>query len=116
MKIHMGDLTHPEEREMLDRYIHEEPLKHIEAVCAAEDIRQLQCACREVFIHDDLKNYIVSLVQETRRRKSSIQGSAAAGVSPRGTLAFARAAQGWPLWRAGTMWCRRTLRQLRFPC
>ncbi len=81
----------------LDRYIHEEPLAHIEAVCTGEDIRLLQRACREVFIHDDLKNYIVSLVQETRRHKSGVQGSAAAGVSPRGTLAFARAAQGMAL-------------------
>lgn len=97
MKVNMGSLTQQQEREMLDRYIHAEPLVHIEAVCTAEDIRQLQRACREVFIHDDLKNYIVSLVQETRRHKSSIQGIAAAGVSPRGTLAFARAAQGLAL-------------------
>lgn len=96
MKINMGSLTQQEEREMLDRYIHEEPLAHIEAVCTGEDIRLLQRACREVFIHDDLKNYIVSLVQETRRHKSGIRGSAA-GVSPRGTLAFARAAQGLAL-------------------
>ena len=97
MKVSMGSLTQQQEREMLDRYIHEEPLAHIEAVCTDEDIRQLQRACREVFIHDDLKNYIVSLVQETRRHKSGIQGSAVAGVSPRGTLAFARAAQGLAL-------------------
>lgn len=97
MKINMGSLTQQEEREMLDRYIREEPLAHIEAVCTDEDIRQLQGACREVFIHNDLKDYIVSLVQETRRHKGSIQGSAAVGVSPRGTLAFARAAQGLAL-------------------
>lgn len=97
MKINMGSLTQQEEREMLDRYIHEEPLAHIEAVCTDEDIRQLQRLCREVFIHDDLKNYIVSLVQETRRHKGGIQGSAVQGVSPRGTLAFARAAQGFAL-------------------
>ena len=97
MKVSMGSLTQQQEREMLDRYIHEEPLAHIEAVCTDEDIRQLQRACKEVFIHDDLKNYIVSLVQETRRHKSNIQGSAVAGVSPRGTLAFARAAQGLAL-------------------
>jgi len=97
MKVNMGSLTRQEEREMLDRYIRDEPLAHIEAVCAAEDIRQLQHACREVFIHDDLKNYIVSLVQETRHHKKGLQGSAAAGVSPRGTLAFARAAQGLAL-------------------
>ena len=97
MKLDMGSLTPQEEREMLDRHIREEPLSQIGAVCAGEDIRRLQLACREVFIHDDLKNYIVSLVQETRKRGGTIQGGTAAGVSPRGTLAFARAAQGLAL-------------------
>ncbi|MCM1181777.1 MAG: MoxR family ATPase [Roseburia sp.] len=97
MKITMGSLTQAQEREMLDRYIREEPLARIEAVCTDEDVRKLQQACREVFIHDDLKNYIVSLVQETRRHKGGAQGSAVQGVSPRGTLAFARAAQGFAL-------------------
>ncbi len=97
MKLDMGSLTLQEEREMLDRHIREEPLSHIEAVCTGEDIRQLQLACREVFIHDDLKNYLVSFVQETRRCEGNMQGCAVAGVSPRGTLAFARAAQGLAL-------------------
>lgn len=97
MRIGMGSLTQEEEREMLERYIHEEPLARIEAVCSDEDVRRLQQACREVFIHDDLKHYIVSLVQETRKHKGGVQGSAVQGVSPRGTLAFARAAQGFAL-------------------
>lgn len=97
MKISMGSLTQQEEREMLERCLQEEPLAHINAVCTGEDICRLQRACREVFIHDDLKDYIVSLVQETRRYQGGIQGGVVQGVSPRGTLAFARAAQGFAL-------------------
>ena len=89
MKICMGDMTKKEERQMIDRFINAEPLAEIQAVCSAEDIRELQRACRQVYVHDDLRDYIVALVQDTR--KSNV------GVSPRGTLAFLRVSQGYAL-------------------
>lgn len=96
MKIRMGSMSVSEERELIDRFINSEPLSEIGEVCTAEDIRQLQRKCREVYVHTDLKDYIVSLVQATRKHRSGIQ-SAGQGVSPRGTLAFLRAAQGYAL-------------------
>jgi MoxR-like ATPase len=74
---------------MIDRFIDAEPLNEIEAVCSAEDIRAIQSACRQVYVHDDLRDYIVALVQATRKNRT--------GVSPRGTLALLRAAQGCAL-------------------
>ena len=88
-KIHMGSLTMSEERQMIDRFINAEPLAQIEPVCSAEDIRALQDACRQVYVHADLRDYMVALVQETRKNN--------VGVSPRGTLAFLRMAQGYAL-------------------
>ena len=85
-KIHMGSLTTSEERQMIDRFINAEPLAEIEPVCSAEDIRALQDACRQIYVHADLRDYMVALVQETRKNN--------VGVSPRGTLAFLRMAQG----------------------
>lgn len=96
MKINMGGMSADEERELIDRFIHAEPLSQLGEVCIAEEIRQLQNACREVYVHDDLRNYIVSLVQATRKNKQ-ITASTWQGVSPRGTLAFLRAAQGYAL-------------------
>lgn len=87
MKIRMGSLTKEEERHMLDRFLAEEPLKKVEEVITKEEIRQIRRACREVYVHEDLRDYIVTLVQETRKRDS--------GVSPRGTLALLRAVQGY---------------------
>lgn len=87
MKIHMGSLTKEEERHMLDRFLTEEPLKKVDAVITKEEIRQIRRACREVYVHEDLRDYIVTLVQETRKHDS--------GVSPRGTLALLRAVQGY---------------------
>ncbi len=93
MKISMGGMSVSEERQLIDRFINAEPLESLEAVCTADDIRQLQRECREVYVHDDLRDYIVSLVQATRKHGSGMQQ----GVSPRGTLAFLRAAQGYAL-------------------
>ena len=91
MKISMGTLTAEEERQMIDRFIVDEPLQSIEPVCSLEEIKQLQEACRQVYLHNDLKDYIVKLVQATR--KEGVQQ----GISPRGTLAFLRASQGYAL-------------------
>ena len=88
-KIPMGSLTTSEERQMIDRFINAEPLAEIEPVCSAEDIRALQDACRQIYVHTDLRDYMVALVQETRKNN--------VGVSPRGTLAFLRMAQGYAL-------------------
>lgn len=87
MKIYMGYLSAEDERRMLDRFITEEPLEKIEAVATAAEICQMQKDCREIYVHNDLRDYIVNLVQATRKSDS--------GVSPRGTLALLRASQGY---------------------
>lgn len=87
MKISMGNLSIEEERKMIDRFIVDEPLKKVTAVADAEQIRLLQEECRKVYVHNDLRDYMVALVQATRKHES--------GVSPRGTLALLRAAQGY---------------------
>jgi MoxR-like ATPase len=89
MKLTMGGLNATEERQMIDRFITAEPLKDLQPVCTAADVTTLQNACRAVYVHADLRDYIVNLVQATRKSSS--------GVSPRGTLALLRASQGYAL-------------------
>lgn len=89
IKIYMGTLSPEEERQMIDRFILEEPLLKIDAVATVDEIRQLQAACRQVYVHEDLRDYMVKLIQATRKKDS--------GVSPRGTLALLRAAQGYAM-------------------
>lgn len=91
MKISMGSLTAEEERRMIDRYITEEPLAEITSVCTLQEIKELQKQCKEVYVHNDLRDYIVALVQGSRKKDLSI------GVSPRGTLALLRASQGYAM-------------------
>lgn len=115
MKLGMGVLTPEEERRMLDRFITEEPLEQLSSVMTREQITALRRQCREVYIHEDLRDYIVALVQKTRsiNGEGSIQQRSDAekskpifqvqtpgmkeGVSPRGTLALLRAAQGYAM-------------------
>lgn len=99
MRISMGSLSAKEERQMIDRYIHTTPLESIEPVCTKEEIIALQNECRNIYVHADLRDYIVNLVQATRKYESGLgeNGNIAEGVSPRGTLALLRASQGYAM-------------------
>lgn len=103
MRISMGSLSAEEERQMIDRYIHAAPLENILPVCTKEEINDLQSECRNIYVHADLRDYIVNLVQATRKygagigTDSGISSGIAEGVSPRGTLALLRASQGYAM-------------------
>lgn len=99
MRISMGSLSEEEERRMIDRYINAQPLEMIEPVCTLDEITALQRDCRNIYVHADLRDYIVSLVQGTRKygAASGIVRTIAEGVSPRGTLALLRASQGYAM-------------------
>ena len=92
MQLSMEPLTHEKEMALLERFIKDQPLETLEAVCGKADIVQLQKACCEVFVHPDLQDYMVRVVHATRQNRK-----VASGVSPRGTLAFVRAAQGYAM-------------------
>lgn len=89
MKLYMGNLDAAQEKQMLDRFIQAKPLAQIEAVTNAQEIAALQEDCSNIYVHNDLRDYMVNLVQATRKNDT--------GVSPRGTLALLRAAQGYAM-------------------
>ena len=84
-------LGYPKDREeiaILDaqRVIH--PLETIEQVLSAEELVQAQSAAKEIHIADQLKAYVVAVVNATRSHPDVYLGA-----SPRGSLALARASQ-----------------------
>ena len=95
MKLGMGTLSWREERQMLDRFLTEEPLEKLEPVITREQAISLRENCKQIFIQEELRDYIVNLVQKTRGTvsESGLQN----GVSPRGTLALLRASQGFAM-------------------
>ncbi|MCM1121483.1 MAG: MoxR family ATPase [Eubacterium sp.] len=99
MRVSMGSLSETEERQMIDRYINAQPLETIQPVCTRDEIVRLQQECRNIYLHADLRDYIVNLVQGTRKYGTSHNEtrSITEGVSPRGTLALLRASQGYAM-------------------
>ncbi len=92
MRISMEDLSQSQELSMIDRFLIEEPLPALASICEREELLKLQDLCREVYVHRDLMKYMVEVVHATRKHGKVIHG-----VSPRGTIAFVRAAQGFAM-------------------
>jgi MoxR-like ATPase len=88
-------LGYPKEREeiaILDaqRIIH--PLETIEQVMGAEELLKAMSAVKDVHIAEQVKTYVVGVVNATRSHPDVYLGA-----SPRGSLALARASQAYAL-------------------
>lgn len=92
MQLSMENLSETEELQLMERYMHNTPLETLEAVIDTQTILALQESCKQVYIHPELSKYLVAIIHATRTN-----GKIACGVSPRGTLAFLRAAQAYAM-------------------
>ncbi len=92
MQLSMEALDQKKELALLDRFMQEEPLEELAPITTGAAVAQLQQACRKVYVHADLQDYMVRVVHATRHNRKIVSG-----VSPRGTLAFVRAAQGYAM-------------------
>lgn len=92
MQISMENLNISGELSMVKRFMTEEPLQTLESICTKEELKILQEECCHVYVHEELLEYMVKLVHATRNHNK-----VECGVSPRGTLALVRAAQGFAM-------------------
>ncbi|WP_369901440.1 AAA family ATPase [Bacillus manliponensis] len=76
------------EKEMLRRFRKHNPFSSLNSVISCEDIIKLQEQAKNIFVSEDIENYLLDIVEATRNH-SLVE----IGVSPRGALAFMRAAQ-----------------------
>jgi MoxR-like ATPase len=90
MKLSMGMITPEQELFMLERFEGKQPLKQVHPVMTPDTLEACAHEAEAVFLHPDLKNYIVNLCQETRHMTGVL-----AGVSPRATLVLARCAKAY---------------------
>lgn len=88
MKFSLGNTKAEEEMEVIKRFLYGNPFQKLEPVCETEEILVLQKEVQEVFLHEELMEYIVKIVMATRVHKQIYTG-----VSTRGTLALVRAAK-----------------------
>lgn len=92
MQIPLGLPKKEEELAIIERFIRDEPLTEISAVMTREELLTLSAMYRNIFVHPSLKEYMVSIIEETRNNRSTVLG-----VSPRGTLAFLKAVQAYAM-------------------
>lgn len=88
MRLSMGLPTKEEEVRILDTYMNDDPLKELKAVAEISDITAIKKEIEGIYVHDAIKDYIVKTTESTRNSAKAVLG-----VSPRGTLAFMKAAK-----------------------
>jgi MoxR-like ATPase len=89
-RISLGYPSPAAEREMLDAHGSASPLDDLKPVARAADVQNLVLAVREVLVSDPVKDYMISLVRETRNSPELRLGG-----SPRATLQLLRASRAW---------------------
>lgn len=87
-KMHLGYLSAAEESAMLVNLGQQHPIETLEPVIDDKMVPQLAEQVWNVRVDDSVRDYIVALVQATRRH-----GDLSLGASPRGSLALFRSAQ-----------------------
>ncbi|MHB1153199.1 MAG: AAA family ATPase [Eubacteriales bacterium] len=90
MKLSIGYPEKDSEKHILDEYNKNSPMKTLLSVCSKEELLDASSLISEIIVSDAIKNYIISVVAETRESERI-----RLGVSPRGTLALMRASQAW---------------------
>lgn len=88
LKISMGYPNKEEEKLILDRFEGENPLKTLKSVITIEELINMQKQVKEIVVLDNIKYYIVDLIQETRRNPKVLTG-----ISPRGGIGLLKAAK-----------------------
>jgi MoxR-like ATPase len=88
LRVQLGYPSHAQEVEVMERQIKRHPIESVQPVLGAEEVLALQEAIRDVHVDPSLKDYIVRIVEETRRHAAVLLGA-----SPRGSLGLMRAAQ-----------------------
>lgn len=92
MKLSMGLPDADEELKILETYMEKDPLNDLQAVMNAKELLELREKASKVYVHEDVRKYLVELVQKTRDN-----GRILMGVSPRGTLAMLKCMKAYAL-------------------
>lgn len=88
MKLSMGFLEKEEEIKVLNCYKDGDPMENIQNVLEAEEIVKMQEEVQKIYVHNSILEYIVSIVDETRKDSGIVMP-----VSTRGSLALLQASK-----------------------
>jgi MoxR-like ATPase len=88
MRVNLGYLDVRHEVEVLDRFQRDSPIEQLEPVASAEQVLVAQKAVQEIYVDDQLKEYIARVTHRTRSH-----ADIGLGASSRGSLGLFRTAQ-----------------------
>lgn len=88
LRVNLGYPEKADEITILRRQRQTHPIDAVRQVASAEDLLQLQEQIKEIYLHETIEEYIVSLVTATRHHEDVYLGASA-----RGSLSLYRAAQ-----------------------
>jgi MoxR-like ATPase len=88
LRIHLGYPTMTDEVLIMEGQQRGHPIESLQRVTGAEEILSMQRAVKDIYVDPLIKQYIVSIVDATRKH-----GSVYLGASPRGSLALYRTCQ-----------------------
>jgi len=88
LRVHLGYPGHKDELAMLDAQQREHPILQIDQIASAQELLDAQNAVKEIRVDNLIKEYILALVESTRKHPDVYLGA-----SPRGSLALYKCAQ-----------------------
>ena len=88
VKLSMGYPTLEEGKAIYKRFIHSNPIEEIGEVCSGEEILKATEACKNIYVSEDLQEYMLKIIDKTLNYEGIILG-----VSPRGSLALLKGCQ-----------------------
>ena len=88
LRIRLGYPNKEDEMTILDRQRQSHPIDHLEQVVSVEELLAVQKTIKEIYIDEQIKQYIVEVVRQTREHPDVYLGS-----STRGALAIYRLGQ-----------------------
>ncbi len=94
LKIQIGYPAKADGIKILKRFKQTNPLQAMESVVGAEEIISAQDSYSQVYVSDEILDYLISLIELTRTHKDIILG-----VSPRGSQALLKAVQAYAILR-----------------
>lgn len=97
MRLSMGFPEFSQELELMERFLAGDPYAQLQSVVSKEELVEMQQLVRQVYIHPEVREYLLRIVEATRKNPKIRMG-----VSPRGTLAFLRACQAYAAIRGRT--------------
>jgi len=111
LRLHIGYPNRDEERQILRDRERANPLDYVEPVMTREEILHLQNLVMQVRVDDTLVDYLLQIVEKTRK-SDGIE----LGISPRGSLALFRSAQALALIEGRDFCIADDIKRLVIPC